>query len=264
MAILLMVLDQRETSIRQVRAAISMPLSLLEYVVSWPVQLIDKLGNTVSTHDALVEENLNLKSEQLLLKAQVQRLLAIESENNQLKALMRSSTQVRGKVLIAQLLSIDSDPFVNQVMLDKGSQDGVFVGQPVLDANGVMGKIIQVGPLTSRLLLVTDNRSGVSVQVTRNGIRAIAVGDNYSGKMKLVNIPQTVDIQVGDLLITSGLGTQYPAGYPLGQVVSVIKDPGMQFATITVQPSAHPDRSRQVLLIWPNQKVEQPAKKVAK
>lgn len=264
LAILLMVLDQRGTSIRQVRAAISMPLSLLEYVVSWPVQLIDKLGNVLSTHDKLIAENLNLQSEQLLLKAQVQRLLAIESENNQLKALLKSSAQVRGKVLIAQLLAIDSDPFVNQVILDKGSQDGVFVGQPVLDANGVMGKIIQVGPLTSRLLLVTDSRSGVSVQVTRNGIRAIAVGDNYSGKLKLVNIPQTVDIKEGDILVTSGLGLQYPAGYPLGQVASVVKDPSMQFATITIQPSAHPDRSREVLLIWPNQKSEELVKKVAK
>lgn len=253
LAILLMVLDHRGSSIQQVRAAISMPLSLLQTAVSWPVQLIDKLGSTVSTHDSLVEENVNLKSELLLLKAQVQRLLAIESENNQLKALLQSSTQVRGKVLIAQLLAIDTDPFVNQVILDKGSRDGVYVGQPVLDANGVMGKIIQVGPMTSRLLLITDNRSGVSVQDARNGIRAIAVGDNYSGKLKLVNIPQTVDIQTGDVLVTSGLGEQYPAGYPLGTVASVVKDPGMQFATIIIEPSAHPDRSRQVLLVWPSQ-----------
>lgn len=256
LAIFLMVLDHRGSSIQQIRAAISMPLSLLQYVVSAPVQLIDKLGATISTHDALVKENLNLKSEQLLLKAQVQRLLAIESENNQLKALFRSSTQIHGKVLIAQLLAVDADPFVNQVILDRGSRDGVFVGQPVLDANGVMGKIIQVSPLTSRLLLLIDNRSGISVQNTRNGIRAIAVGDNYTGKLRLVNIPQTVDINVGDVLVTSGLGEQYPAGYPVGQVASVLKDPGMQFATITVEPSAHPDRSRQVLLVWPNQKHE--------
>jgi rod shape-determining protein MreC len=106
------------------------------------------------------------------------------------------------------------------------------------------------------LLLITDNRSGISVQNTRDGIRAIAVGDNYTGKLRLVNIPQTVDIKTGDMLVTSGLGEQYPAGYPVGQVVSVVKDPGMQFATITVEPSAHPDRSRQVLLVWPSQKHE--------
>lgn len=254
LAIFLMVLDQRGASVRQVRAALSMPLSFLQYAVNWPVQMFDALGNTVSTHDALVKENVDLKAQQLLLKAQVQRLLSLESENNQLKALLRSSTQVSGKVLIAQLLAVDSDPFVNQVILDKGSHQGVFVGQPVLDANGVMGKIIQVGPVTSRLLLLTDNHSGVPVQDMRNGIRAIAVGDSYSGKLRLMNVPQTVDIKTGDMLITSGLGEHYPAGYPVGQVVSVIKDPGMQFSSINVQPSAQADRSRQVLLVWPAQK----------
>jgi rod shape-determining protein MreC len=263
LSILLMVLDQRGSGVQQVRAALSMPLSLLQYVVSWPVQMIDKVGDIVTTHDVLVKENLDLKSEQLLLKAQVQRLLAIESENNQLKALLRSSAQVRGKVLISQLLAVDSDPFVNQVVLDKGLRDGVFVGQPVLDANGVMGKIIQVGPLTSRVLLVNDSHSGVPVQNTRNGIRAIAVGDSYTGKLRLVNVPTTVDIKVGDMLVTSGLGENYPAGYPVGQVITVDRDPGLQFSAIDVQPNAHPDRSREVLLIWPNQKmpdkpVEQP------
>lgn len=254
LAILLMVLDQRGASVRQLRAALSMPLSFLQYGVNWPVQLIDSLRNTVSTHDALVKENVDLKTQQLLLKAQVQRLLSIESENNQLKALLRSSTHVSGKVLIAQLLAVDSDPFVNQVILDKGARDGVFIGQPVLDANGVMGKIIQVGPVTSRLLLITDNHSGIPIQDTRNGIRAIAVGDNYSGKLRLVNVPETIDVKVGDTLVTSGLGEHYPAGYPVGQVVSVVKDPAMQFATISVQPSSQVDRSSQVLLIWPNKK----------
>ncbi len=253
LAIIMMVLDQRAGCVQQLRSALSMPLSLLEYVVSWPVQLIDKMGAVVSTHDALINENINLRSEQLLLKAQVQRLLAIESENNQLKALLRSSAQVRGKVLIAQLLAVDTDPFVNQVLLDKGFNDGVFVGQPVLDANGVMGKVIQVGPLTSRVLLINDTHSGIPIQNTRNGIRAIAVGDSYTGKLKLINVPQTVDVKTGDMLVTSGLGEHYPAGYPVGEVISVVKDPGMQFSTIEIQPSAHTDRSRQVLLVWPNQ-----------
>lgn len=251
-----MVLDQRGTTVQQVRAALSMPLSLLQYTVSSPLQFIDKMGTMISSHDALVKENLDLNSQQLLLKAQVQRLLAIESENNQLKALLRSSAQIRGKVLIAQLLAVDTDPFVNQVLLDKGSNDGVYNGQPVLDANGVMGKIIQVSPMTSRVLLVNDTHSGVPVQNTRNGLRAIAMGDSYSGKLHLTNLPQTADVQVGDILLTSGLGEQFPEGYPVGVVTVVKKDPAMQFATIDVQPSAHPDRSRQVLLIWPNQKAQ--------
>jgi rod shape-determining protein MreC len=253
LAIMMMVLDQRAASVQQVRSALLIPLSLLEYAVGWPMQIIDKLGSMASTHDSLVKENVALKSEQLLLKAKVQRLLAIESENNQLKALMRSSTKLRDKVLIAQLLAVDSDPFINQVVLDKGLREGVFVGQPVLDANGVLGKVIQVGALTSRVLLVNDTHSGIPVQNARNGIRAIAIGDSYTGKLRLVNVPQTVDVKIGDMLLTSGLGENYPAGYPVGEIISVVKDPGMQFAAITVQPSARSDRSHQVVLVWPNQ-----------
>lgn len=238
-------------AIAQLRAMLSVPLVSLQYIVSYPIKLVDTLQDTVSTHDSLVKENLDLKAEQLLLRAQVQRLLAIELENNELKALTRSSLRTQGKVLIAQLLSVSSNPFLNQVLLNKGSRDNVFVGQPVLDANGVMGQVIQVDPLTSRVLLINDAHSGLSIQIARNGMRAIAVGDAYSGKLKLLNVPQTADVEVGDVLMTSGLGQNYPAGYPVGQVIRVVKDPGLQFLTISVEPAAHLERSRGVLLIWP-------------
>lgn len=250
-SIALMMFDNRTTMVDQVRTALSIPLTPLQYLVSTPIKWVDKLREMVSSRDALVKENLDLKAEQLLLKAQVQRLLAIESENTQLKALFRSSARIKGKMLVTQLLAVDTEPFVAQMVVDRGSRDGVFIGQPVLDANGVMGQVIQVTPMTSRVLLVNDPHSGVPVQNARNGIRAIAVGDNNTGKMRLVNIPKTVDIQQGDMLVTSGLGERYPEGYPVGQVISVTKDPGLQFATIIVEPSAHLDQSREVLLIWP-------------
>lgn len=256
LAITLMILDKRVEAISQVRAALSMPLTPLLYIVSWPIQMVDKIRDTMSTHDTLVKENLDLKAERLRLRAQVQRLLAIELENNQLKALTRSSSQIQGKVLVAQLLAVSSDPFMRQVVLDKGSRDAVYVGQPLLDANGVMGQVMQVGPLTSRVLLINDIHSGVPVQIVRNGVRAIAVGDAYSGKLRLVNVPQTADIINGDMLITSGLGQHYPEGYPVGKVTHVDKDPSLQFATISVEPLAHLDRSRGVLLIWPPKPIE--------
>ncbi len=246
-----MVLDKHVAAMAQIRAALSVPLASLQYAVSWPIELVDKLHDTISTHDSLVQENLDLKAEQLRLREQVQRLLAIELENDQLKALVRSSTQISGKVLIAQLLAVSADPFLSQVVLDKGSHDNVFVGQPVLDANGVMGQVTQVDPLTSRVLLINDPHSGLSVQVARNGVRAIAVGDAYSRQLRLLNVPQTADIHKGDVLITSGMGEHFPEGYPVGQVTSVTLNPGLPFATITVNPAAHLDRSRGVLLVWP-------------
>jgi rod shape-determining protein MreC len=211
---------------------------------------IDVVKTTVSTHDDLVNENLNLKAEQLLLKAKLQRLNAIETENNYLKALFQSSKQVQGKALIAELLAVSTEPFVNQVVLNKGSRDGVYVGQPVLDATGIMGQVITAGPITSRVLLINDPRSGVAVQSVKNGMRAIAVGDSYSGKLRLMYVPNTADINVDDVFMTSGLGDRYPEGYPVGKVVSVTKDPARQFAEIILQPSARLESSRQVLLIW--------------
>ncbi len=251
LAITFMFLDKHVAAITQIRSILSVPLTSLQYLVSWPIELIDKINDTISTHDSLVQENLDLKAEQLMLRAQVQRLIAIESENNQLKALVSASQQLQSKVVIAQLLAVSADPFLKQVIVNKGSHDNVFIGQPVLDANGVMGKVTQVGTLTSRVLLINDVHSGLSVQVVRNGVRAIAVGDSYSGQLRLLNVPQTVDIQKGDVLVTSGLGEHFPEGYPVGQITTVIKDPGLQFATIMVHPAAHLDRSRGVLLVWP-------------
>lgn len=245
-----MVMDKRLESFASIRAALSLPLAPFHYIVSWPTQFIDNVKSAISTHDNLVKENLRLKTDQLLIRAQLQRLMAIESENDYLKSLLKSSKQVKGKTLIAELLAVDFEPFTHQVIINKGTRDNVYVGQPVLDANGVMGQVIQVGPITSRVLLINDPRSGIAVQNARNGLRAVAVGDSYSGKLRLLYVAKTADIRAGDVFLTSGLGDRYPEGYPVGKVMSVSADPANQFALVYLQPSAHLDSSRQVLLIW--------------
>lgn len=245
-----MVMDKRLESFASIRAALSLPLAPFHYIVSWPTQFIDNVKSAISTHDNLVKENLRLKADQLLIRAQLQRLMAIESENDYLKSLLKSSKQVKGKTLIAELLAVDFEPFTHQVIINKGTRDNVYVGQPVLDANGVMGQVIQVGPITSRVLLINDPRSGIAVQNARNGLRAVAVGDSYSGKLRLLYVAKTADIRAGDVFLTSGLGDRYPEGYPVGKVMSVSADPANQFALVYLQPSAHLDSSRQVLLIW--------------
>lgn len=245
-----MVMDNRLESFASIRAAMSLPVAPFLYVVSLPTKIIDSIKSVVSTRDDLTAENLKLKTDQLQLRAQLQRLIAIESENNYLKSLLQSSKQVKGKTLIADLLSVSPEPFVRQVVLDKGTKDGVYVGQPVLDAYGVMGQIMQAGPITSRVLLVNDPHSGIAVQNVRNGIRAVAVGDTYSGKLRLMYVTQTADIKAGDTFTTSGLGDHYPEGYPVGKVIKVTLDPTHQFAEIYLQPSARLDSSRQILLVW--------------
>lgn len=249
-AIVLMIMDRRWESFVSIRAALTLPIAPIQYAVSWPARFIDNLKTVISTHDDLIKQNLKLKSEQLLLQSQLQRLIAIESENNYLKTLIKTSHQLKNKTLIAELLAVASEPYVNQIILDKGSKDGVYVGQPVFDATGVMGQITQTGILTSRVILVNDPHSGVAVQNARNGMRTVAVGDSYTGKISLLYVPKTADIRPGDLYMTSGLGDQYPEGYPVGKVLSVKNDPTKQFAEVYIQPSAHLDSSRQVLLVW--------------
>lgn len=237
-------------SFASVRAALTFPIAPIQYMISWPTQVIDNLKIVISTHDDLVNQNLKLKSEQLLLHSQLQRLIAIESENNYLKSLMKSSRQLKSKTLIGELLAVDSEPYIRQVILDKGSRDGVYIGQPVLDASGVMGQVTQVGLVTSRVILINDPHSGVAVQNARNGMRTVGMGDGYTGKIRLMYVPKTADIRKGDLFITSGLGDQYPEGYPVGTVISIANDPAKQFAEVYLQPNAHLDSSRQVLLVW--------------
>lgn len=237
-------------SFASVRAAMTLPIAPIQFIVSWPTEMVDELKTVLRTHDDLIKQNLQLKSDQLLLRSQLQRLIAIESENNYLKSLLQSSQKLQHKMLIAELLAVDAAPYVNQVTLDKGSREGVYVGQPVLDASGVMGQVSQVGPLTSRVILVNDPKSGIAIQNTRNGLRAIAVGDGYSAKMKLLYVSKTADVKVGDLFTTSGLGNTYPEGYPVGQVVSVNQDSTKSFSEVYLQPSARLASSRQVLLVW--------------
>lgn len=245
-----MVADRRMASFASVRAAMTLPVAPIQYIVNWPTQMVDHLKTVIRSHDDLIRQNLQLKSDQLLLRSQLQRLSAIESENNYLKSLLRSSKKLKTKMLIADLLAVNSEPYLRQVVLDKGSRDDVYIGQPVLDASGVMGQVSQVGPITSRVLLVTDPRNGIAVQSARNGMRTIAVGDSYSGKMKLLYISKTSDVKVGDVFMTSGLGDKYPEGYPVGTVAVVRNDPAKPFAEVYLRPNAHLDSSRQVLLLW--------------
>ena len=243
-------MDKQLDRFASFRTALSLPIAPLQYAVSWPIEVFHDVKYALKNHHDLIKENQKLKADQLLLRSQLQRLISIESENNYLKALLQSARQVKGKTLIAELLEVSSEPFVNQVVLDKGTRDHVYVGQPVLDAKGVMGQVIQAGPITSRVLLISDPHSGISVQSARNGIRALAVGDTYTGKLRLMYVPKTADIKAGDIFITSGLGDRYPEGYPVGKVLSVTKDPTHQFAMIYLQSIANLDSSRQVLLIW--------------
>lgn len=249
LSLLLMFGNYRLHYFKSIRSVLSIVVAPVQYLVNWPIKLIAGVDDYFTGQYKLLADNAALHTQNLLLQAKVQKILALEKENTQLRALLSSSSKIGGKVLVAQVLSINSNPFDPQIVLDKGSSNKVYEGQPVLGANGVMGQIIEVGPITSRVLLITSTRSAVPVQDNRNGMRAIAAGDG-SGRLKLMYVPDTADIKVGDVLVTSGLGLTFPQGYPVGVVHDITHPPEEQFAAISVIPAAKINRSRQVLLVW--------------
>ncbi len=251
LAIALMIYDHRSANFHQLREKAAVVIYPIQALVNAPIQLTRWLGASITAQHDLLEENAKLRAHELLLEAKLQKLLLLERENAQLKELLKSSPRAGNRVRVAQLLAVDLNPSLQQIVLDKGSSDRVYVGQPVLDAYGVLGQVINVGVLTSKVLLITDTRSAVPVQDYRNGVRAIAVGLGLSGRLALINVPSTSDIKVGDLFVSSGLGERFPVGYPVGVVAQMGQVSGNRFATITLVPSAHLDRTQQVLLAWP-------------
>lgn len=248
-SIVLMMYDHRSSQTEKLRSSMMTFAAPLQFSVSTPMEFLAWIKDNFLTHQQLTTENATLKSQLLLQEAQLQKIIALEKENKQLRALLRSTSTVNESVKVAKILAISLEPFLAQVVLDKGKNYGVYIGEPVLDSTGVMGQVIQVGDLTSRVMLVSDSRSAVPIQDSRTGVRAIAVGRGPTELLTLINLPATSEIYVGDSLVTSGFGLNFPAGYPVGIVTKVGRIPGQYFASVEVKPSANLDKSRQVLLL---------------
>jgi rod shape-determining protein MreC len=151
---------------------------------------------------------------------------------------------------VAELIGVDPIPFTHRILINKGERDGVFLGQPVLDARGLMGQVVELMPYTSRVLLLTDTTHSIPVQVNRNGLRAIASGTGNPERLELRHVADTADIKEGDLLVSSGMGQRFPAGYPVATVNEVIHDSGQPFAIVRAIPTAALNRSRYMLLVF--------------
>lgn len=224
----------------------------LQYAVDYPLRITGWLQSWVSAKTSLINENIQLRYQQTMLEAELQKLMAVRAENFQLKELLLTASKARMKAMAAQILAVDTSNARQLVVLNKGRRDGVYVGQPVLDAKGVMGQIIDIGFMTSTVLLISDSKSAVPVRNNRTGERAILAGGNSLSQLSLINLPGTSSIVKGDLLVTSGLGRLYPEGYPVGRVADVENVPGEAFIKVDVTPVALLNRNRLALLIWPD------------
>ncbi len=251
LSMIMMLADSRFSYLSQVRFYASYLVTPLHWLADTPRSISDSVNNNFQSRSYLIGENQRLKEQLLTLQFRLQKQEHLEAENQRLNELLNASSIVDERGVLAQVTGESPDPFIKRVLINKGSSDGVFVGQPVLDAYGLMGQVIEVEPFTSWVLMITDPQHSTPIQVNRNGNRAIASGTQDSlHRLVLNNISDTFDVREDDVLVTSGFGGRFPAGYPVGVVSSVVHDPGEPFATVTIEPTAQLDRSRNVLLVF--------------
>lgn len=255
LSLVLMFVDSRFEYLQQVRYYSSIAVTPVHLMADLPTRMTAIFSGFFQARDQLEAENAQLKEQLLMQQYELQKLGHLEAENRRLNELLKASAIVDEEVVRAQLLGESPDPFMKRVLINKGSNEGAFVGQPVIDAYGLMGQVIEVEPLTSWVLLITDPLHATPVQVNRNGLRGIASGTSDGlHQLTLDNIANNADIVAGDVLVTSGLDQRFPAGYPVGVVTSVDPNAGQPFAKVLVTPTAQLDRSRNVLLVFPAQR----------
>ncbi len=232
------------------RSALTIVTTPIVVTADLPNRSARGIGDIFSSREDMRGRITGLESELIFLKVKTEKMAALTSENNRLRGLLGSAAKLQDNVLVAELIGVNPDPEKQEVVIDKGAEYAVFVGQPVLDSLGLVGQVVEVTPFSSRILLISDERHSVPVQVLRSNLRLVAQGTGIGQRLELLHVSSTADIKVGDQLMSSGLGNRFPVGYPVGVVDRVDYKPGKPFAEVFAKPNAQLDRSRHVLLVF--------------
>ena len=256
LALLLFLGDSQFNLFASSRIYLNSLVSPIQYIADVPQKLFSALSESLMTRQALKERNLQLEKDNLHLKADRLLLTQLQNENKQLRELLNSQREFSNKRMITEVMSLRSDPFTHQLLIDKGALDGVYLGQPVINEQGVVGQVSQVGSTTSRVLLIVDASHGIPVRVQRNDVIAIVHGSGAWNKLNVPFVQSNADLQEGDLLVTSGFGGRFPAGYPVATVTRFNYQEGALYADVTATPVAQLDRSRYLLLLWNDHQVD--------
>lgn len=248
----LITLDHYTDSSVQLRGYLTATVSPLFYLANLPQDMVFGASEQFMSQQKLLEENRSLKDTLLLQNGQLQRFQFLQQENDKLRALLGTRPVSEGKRLIAEVLAVYSHPFSHQIVLNKGSNDAVIVGQPLIDDLGVLGQVVSVGPSSSRALLIADNTHAMSARVERTGLAVVAEGIGQADLLRLIHLPHSTDVIEGDRLVTSGLDGVFPEGYPVAKVVKVYRDASQPFLQVQAEPYAKLDRIRYALLVWPH------------
>lgn len=250
-ALVILITDIRFDYLGKLRFALGYVTAPVYWVADIPARTSFWIDDVLVSHTELIDENDRLREQLLVSQRELQLMESLVSENSRLLDLSESSRVVEGEVLPAEIINVSPDPYSKRVLVNKGANHGVYVGQAILDANGLMGQVMEVLPFTSWVLLITDSHHVTPVQVNRNGERALARGSrNTSDELELEFVTQTQDMLPGDLLVSSGMGQIYPKNYPVAEIISVYTDPGQPFAVIKALPLAQIASTRHVMLVF--------------
>ena len=249
LSVIIMTMDRQTGSLDAFRSGLSVLVYPVRATVDIPYTAWNWLSESLSSRGDLLDANRELRREQLLLQGELQRFQALEAENERLRALLESSTQLEADAQVAELLRADLDPFRHRVTINLGRNAGIGDGEAIIDAQGVVGQVTLAGPVSADAILITDPSHATPVEINRNGLRTVALGTGSLDRLELPFLPNSADIQEGDLLVTSGLGQRFPRGYPVAVVDTIQRDPGQAFARINARPIAALDRLREVLIV---------------
>ncbi|GMM68687.1 rod shape-determining protein MreC [Alteromonas sp. MTD1] len=250
LSVLLIFVDHKLDGFKSTRVYLNSLMSPLQYLANLPGLMLSESAQRLTSQEDLLAENQKLNNQLLLMSEKLQQFNVLAKENNQLRELLQAPVRTEARKMVAELMAVDKNPYSQQVVINKGAIDGVYLSQPVIDDEGIVGQVMEVGSTNSRVLLIADVTHAIPVRSLRNDIRFIATGSGTLNELYLEHVPHSVDIQVGDTLISSGLGNVFPEGYPVAEVTRVIRDESRPFARVIVSPLANLDRLRHLLLLW--------------
>lgn len=245
-----MFLDQRGGWLEQVRYVLNAAAYPIQLAVNSPSAARRWFEELFETRDALRAENARLRAQSRQLIIRTQRFESLVRENNQLRGLKTALPPVADRWLVAEVINVEFSSLRQRLVINRGTRNGVFKGQPVLSEGGLLGQTIHIGPWSAEIILVTDPEHAVPVQIERTGVRTIAVGAGDAEYLALPYLPDNADVKPDDLLVTSGLGGVFPQGYPVAKVAEVLREAVPGLGRVRAKPLAHLEREREVMLIW--------------
>ncbi|HBP99254.1 MAG TPA: rod shape-determining protein MreC, partial [Gammaproteobacteria bacterium] len=251
LSICIMFADGRFGYLERVRYGLGYVTTPVYWVADIPTRISFWIDDVFVSRSDLLVENERLREDLLVAQRELQLLESLASENSRLLDLREATQVIAGEVMPAEIINVSPDPYSKRILINKGSEDGVFLGQALLDAKGLMGQVDEVLPFSAWVLLITDSHHITPVEVNRNGERALARGSRSTvSELELEFVTQTQDMKAGDLLVSSGMGQVYPKNYPVAEVTSVYSDPGQDFTTVKARPLAQLASTRHVMLVF--------------